>query len=188
MALTIRPATAEDYEQLCEVFAEIDTQHAKVEPGVYRYPSPVPARSLEFLAPAFGEREAVIFVAEEPLHGHEDEARGSEDRGRAGDRNVRIVGLAHVLLRYAPDLPILRPRCFAVVDALVVRATHRRQGIGTRLMEEARRWATEKGADDLELGVWEFNHEAVAFYESLGFTTSVRRMWIRLKEVPPRED
>ena len=85
-------------------------------------------------------------------------------------------------IRLLPTSPILRPRCFAVVDALVVRATHRRQGIGTRLMEEARRWATEKGADDLELGVWEFNRGAVAFCESLGFATSIRRMWVHLKD------
>jgi GNAT superfamily N-acetyltransferase len=38
-------------------------------------------------------------------------------------------------------------------------------------------WARDRKVDQIELTVWEFNEEARKFYESLGFTTSYRRMF-----------
>jgi ribosomal protein S18 acetylase RimI-like enzyme len=43
-------------------------------------------------------------------------------------------------------------------------------------MEAAHRWAAEKGAGTVELTVWDFNTEALALYEKLGYTTMYRRL------------
>jgi ribosomal protein S18 acetylase RimI-like enzyme len=44
-------------------------------------------------------------------------------------------------------------------------------------MEHAHRWALDKKVRHVELNVWEFNKEAIAFYDKLGYETANRRMW-----------
>jgi GNAT superfamily N-acetyltransferase len=48
-------------------------------------------------------------------------------------------------------------------------------------MTAARRWASDRGADALDLRVYEFNKEALNFYQRLGYTTIIRTMSLRLK-------
>jgi RimJ/RimL family protein N-acetyltransferase len=52
---------------------------------------------------------------------------------------------------------------------LMVAATHRRQGIGRALLEQAVAWAREVGVRKLELHVFPHNEPAIALYESFGF-------------------
>jgi RimJ/RimL family protein N-acetyltransferase len=52
---------------------------------------------------------------------------------------------------------------------LMVAATHRRQGIGRALLEEAVHWARERGVTKLELHVFPHNEAAIALYERLGY-------------------
>ena len=53
-----------------------------------------------------------------------------------------------------------------VVDQMAVSNTHRRQGIGTRLMERIRREAARRGAQRVELNVYSDNDEARRFYKA----------------------
>ena len=55
-----------------------------------------------------------------------------------------------------------------------------RRGIGRALLEAVHGWAQAKGLSQVELNVWDFNHEAIAFYEHLGYVTASRRMWKRV--------
>jgi RimJ/RimL family protein N-acetyltransferase len=48
-------------------------------------------------------------------------------------------------------------------------------GVGTRLLEQAKRWATAQGLHRLELNVMAHNHRAIALYERVGFTVEGRR-------------
>ena len=64
-----------------------------------------------------------------------------------------------------------------MVDSVVVARAAQRSGVGTTLMGRAESWAREKGTNQLELQVWEFNVGAVALYEKLGYRTVSRRMW-----------
>jgi RimJ/RimL family protein N-acetyltransferase len=52
---------------------------------------------------------------------------------------------------------------------LMVAAAHRRRGIGSALLEEAARWARERGVTKLELHVFPHNEAALALYERFGF-------------------
>ena len=52
---------------------------------------------------------------------------------------------------------------------LMVAATHRRQGIGRALLEEAVDWARERGVTKLELHVFPHNEAAIALYDRFGF-------------------
>ena len=44
------------------------------------------------------------------------------------------------------------------------------------MIEFIRGWAREQGYRRLELNMWEFNEDALAFYEALGFSTYRRYM------------
>ena len=68
-----------------------------------------------------------------------------------------------------------------MIDNLVVREKFRRSGIGQSLIKKAHQWALDKGVIQVVLNVWEFNKEAIAFYEKLGYRTASRRMWNSLK-------
>jgi GNAT superfamily N-acetyltransferase len=58
-------------------------------------------------------------------------------------------------------------------------------GIGQALLRRAERWAAERGASELELTVWEFNQDAIAFYEKLGYVTERRTMWKTISDANP---
>jgi GNAT superfamily N-acetyltransferase len=59
---------------------------------------------------------------------------------------------------------------FVVIGGLVVGRSHRRQGIGRMLMEQAEKWAREQGCSIVRL--WSSSGRAAAhrFYEQLGYT------------------
>ena len=155
MEFFIREANQGDYEALCAIFAEADAMHREALPHIFREAAG-PARSKDFVFEILADENAALFVAE-----HEGQ----------------IIGLVHVRVRETPDIPILVPRRYAVINDLVVKERFRRHGVGRALLERAERWALDKGATQVELVVWEFNKGAIAFYEELGYKTISRRMW-----------
>lgn len=62
------------------------------------------------------------------------------------------------------------------IQAISVRQDFRRRCVGTSLMRDVEAWAQDKKARFVELGVYEFNPEARAFYEKLGYLTVSRVM------------
>jgi ribosomal protein S18 acetylase RimI-like enzyme len=156
--VTIREARPEDYEALCQVLDQGDTFHRQAVPQVFRAPDG-PARSREYILAIIDSDDGAFYIAEE---------------------EGQIVGAVHVLVRQAPDIPIMVPRRYAVVENIAVSSAHRRRGIGRALMERAQRWAADRALTQIELSVWEFNDGARAFYQELGYETAVRRMWKEL--------
>jgi GNAT superfamily N-acetyltransferase len=63
-----------------------------------------------------------------------------------------------------------------LVEALCVSRRFRRSHIGTKLMKDVESWARRRGARFVELNVYDFNPEARAFYESLGYLTASRTL------------
>lgn len=159
MEFSIREARLADYEELCEIFAEVDALHHEALPHVFRAPDG-PARAKEYISSVMADGYAALFVAQS---------------------DGEIVGLVQIFVRETPDVPIMVPRRYAVIDTLVVKRGFRRSGVGRALMERAHRWAWTKGTTQVELSVWEFNRGAMAFYEKLGYRTTSRRMWRALR-------
>jgi ribosomal protein S18 acetylase RimI-like enzyme len=154
MGLTIRPATAQDYDDLCEITAEVDALHREQCPHIFQKP-PGPVRERAYILDLLADEDHGLFVAE---------------------TGGRVAGFLHVIAHDTPPIPILAPRRLAMVDNLAVRRDLRRTGIGRALMDRAQQWAREQGATELELNVFEFNAGAIAFYRSLGYETRTRRM------------
>jgi ribosomal protein S18 acetylase RimI-like enzyme len=152
---TIRVARRDDYAGLCAVIRELDAFHADALPRFFR-PFDEPARSLQWFMDALENPESLLLVAE-----HEG----------------MIVGFLSALVRQNPDLPMFVPRRWLAVDNVAVLNAYRRRGIGRALMQQAHTWAKDHHLAAIELTVWEFNEEALAFYEKLGYTTILRRLW-----------
>jgi ribosomal protein S18 acetylase RimI-like enzyme len=160
MDLRIREAEASDYDALCALFDEVDSLHRTHLPHIFQEPDG-PARDKALILGLLQDEAVGLFVAEV---------------------DHRLVGLIFVFVREPPEIPILVPRRYALIDNIVVKEVFRRSGIGRALMEKAQRWALAQGADSVELSVWEFNHGAIAFYQTLGYETCSRRMSKRLRK------
>ena len=150
----IRKASLNDYQPLLSLFEEIDAYHRAHLPALFQKPNG-PAREYDYFAELIADEGVGFFVAESA---------------------TQLLGFAYAMIRDTPDIPILIPRRFAVVDTVVVRSAHQRQGIGKMLMNSIQTWALAKGATSIELTVYEFNQGAIAFYESLDYQSLHRRM------------
>ena len=67
-------------------------------------------------------------------------------------------------------------RDFLDIDEFCVDEACRRQGVASAMIRFIRDFAKERGYHRIELNMWEFNREALAFYEAAGFTTFRRYM------------
>ena len=87
------------------------------------------------------------------------------------EREGVLCGFAVLHHIVKPESPFSFARDFLDVDEFGVDEACRRQGVGLELVEFIRGYAKEKGFQRIELNMWEFNRDALAFYEAAGFTT-----------------
>jgi GNAT superfamily N-acetyltransferase len=92
------------------------------------------------------------------------------------ERDGAIVGFAVLHHIQKPENPFMFERDYLDIDEFCVDEAHRRTGVATELMGFIRAFAKEQGYKRLELNMWEFNRDALAFYEAAGFTTYRRYM------------
>jgi len=154
MEIRVRDVTASDYENLFDLFDEIDSLHRENLPRRFKKANS-PAREKDYFLGLIENGNHGLFVAE----------TGKE-----------LVGFAHVAINDAPPFPIVVPQRFAVLDSIVVKASHQQHGVGRLLMDKMQAWAIGKGATSIELNVYEFNEIAISFYEKLGYRTLSRKM------------
>ena len=159
MSITIRCAQQPDCVKIRPMQKEIAELHHAGRPDLFK----TEARyyTEEAFAEMLRDPEHFIFIAE--------------------DENGAVVGYAFAWLIYYKDHPTYRDfNCF-YIDDICVLSSHRRQGIGRRLFEKCRETAAERGCKMMDLGVWGFNREAIAFYESLGMKERIRKMEYTLR-------
>jgi ribosomal protein S18 acetylase RimI-like enzyme len=154
METHIRKATANDYDNLCELFNEVDTLHRVNLPHIFQKPNGV-AREKDYYLGLVADENIGLFVVE---------------------MDEKLIGFVHVLVRDTPVFPIIIPQHYAVIDGIAVKSEFQNHGIGKILMEKAQEWATTNGAEFIELNVYEFNRNAISFYERLGYQISSRKM------------
>lgn len=102
---------------------------------------------------------------------------------RDPEKNIVVAEQDGVLMGFAvlhevhrPETPYMWERHFLDVDEFCVAGTARRQGIGRALIDFIRGVAAKRGLPRVELNMWEFNQDALAFYEAVGFTAYRRYM------------
>ncbi len=131
---------------------------------------PTDASELVALAAAVGREPGDWLLATETWRPVADERRYLKAVRRHADAAVfvavdgdRIVGR----LSLARDP---HPASAHVADlGLMVAASHRRRGIGRRLLDTAVKWAGMAGVSKLELHVFPWNLPAIQLYEGFGF-------------------
>lgn len=155
---TIRPATPEDYQGLCDVLEEVDALHRETLPHIFHLPQPYPPRSREVIQAWIDNGDTYLLIAEE---------------------TGQIVGVNMVKIDSScQENPIMTPRRFASIGPLVVCEGFQQRGIGKELMKQTIDWVIDHHPEvtHVELNVYEFNQGAIAFYRQLGFKTLARTM------------
>ncbi|MBQ2953132.1 MAG: GNAT family N-acetyltransferase [Clostridia bacterium] len=155
--MNIRLATQDDLPRVNELRAQVSALHVAGKPEVFR---PGFCEELQdHVHTLFSAADHAILVAE-------------------GDGG--IVGFACVKLVDRPGSPYRLPQRYLDVDEFGVDEAVRRQGIGRALFDAVRDYARAQGVHRIELNMWEFNREALAFYEAIGFATYRRYMEYRI--------
>lgn len=149
----IRAATENDLPRINELRRQVSDLHAAVRPDMFK--TGFPQEVSEYLYTMYEANDRHILVVE---------------------TNDRIIAFACLAEIESPVTPYRPGRRFLEVDEVGVDVSARRQGVGKKLFEEIRRFAKEKDFTRLELNMWEFNEEALKFYEAIGFTTYRRYM------------
>jgi GNAT superfamily N-acetyltransferase len=157
--VTIRRAVVSDLAAVVGLLEDVDQLHRSALPWLFREVGE-PAWT-GFLEPYVSQSDRVMFLA------------------RAPDRS--LAGVLYMLLRQPARAPIVEPTLVAEIDNLVVHSSFRRRRVATRLVQAALRWADDSGATRTELGVYEFNETARAFWHSVGFQTLSRRLVLHSK-------
>ncbi len=96
------------------------------------------------------------------------------------ERNGAICGFAVLHHIVKPENPFMFERDFLDIDEFCVDEAHRRQGVASEMIAFIRAYAKEKGFSRIELNMWEFNRDALAFYEAAGFSTYRRYMEMKI--------
>jgi len=154
----IRRARIEDYERLCALYEQLDAFHCHARPDIFVKPEGE-ARSIERVSQQIHGPDSAVFVAE---------------------RTGAVLGFAVVAQRQVPAIPVRRSEAYADLDELVVDESHRRMGLGRRLIAASEAWARERGLASLSIGVWAFNSAAWALYECAGYKVQTLRLAKRL--------
>lgn len=94
---------------------------------------------------------------------------------------AEICGMAIIQEIRKPAGVYQKARDYIEIDQFGVENTFRRQGVATKLVEFIKEYALMKGFPKLELNMWEFNQDALAFYEAVGFNTYRRYMELEVR-------
>jgi ribosomal protein S18 acetylase RimI-like enzyme len=150
----IREASTQDVERIYTVFSEADRLHRNAHPEIFRK-AKSPKSIQDYMKDSILDPTSVIFLAE-----------------RAGE----ILGTVQCRIQTTPEIPVLVPRKYAVIENISVGEGHKRSGVGKALMKRTEQWAKALGAQTIELTVWDFNQTAKEFYRKLDFRLMHQRM------------
>ena len=148
--VNIRKAKTEDLARLEELYRELEEDAVLYQPEHFVF-SPAGTRS-EQMKDFLDSDTQAMFVA--------------EDDGE-------VIGFAHVVLIKAKKVPCLKPETSLYLQDLVVTAEYRSRGIGTILLNEAKKYGKDNGADFFRTQVFPQNTAGMRFYERNGFSTKM---------------
>ena len=149
----VRWARESELERVNELRMQVNALHVAGKPEVFKPGFPEELRN--YIYAIHKDPEQFIAVAE---------------------KDGTICGFAVLHHINRPGNPFMKERDFLDIDEFCVDEAFRRQGIASEMIAFIREFAKEKGFHRIELNMWEFNQEALAFYEAAGFQTFRRYM------------
>ena len=138
---------------------DVQRLHAQHYPEVFKLPENNDF-AVDFFEEMLADPSVRIFIAEEDGEG---------------------IGCIVCKLIERPKNPFTLPARILHVDQISVRLEERGKGIGAALMHQAEILAKELGVDRITLDSWDFNLNAHAFFERLGFQKFNFRFWKHLE-------
>ncbi|UXH44068.1 GNAT family N-acetyltransferase [Rossellomorea vietnamensis] len=156
MQTHIREATKNDYDAVHRIQRQVHEMHTKERPDHYQMADTTLDR--QYFNSLIDGENTKVFILEEG----------------------QPIAYTILTIKSPVERPILIPKKVVYMDDFGVDQTLRGKGLGKKFFGEVVEYAKTIGADSLELGVWEFNEDAIKFYESMNLRTKSRMMEIRL--------
>ena len=157
-SVTVRFAREADLDQVNKLRKQVNDLHVEGKPEVFK--------------PGFCDelRDYIHVIMKNP-----------QEKIAVAELDGRIVGYAVLNHIIRPETPFMFERNFLDVDEFGVDEDCRRRGVAGAMIAFIRDFAKENSFDRIELNMWEFNRNALAFYEAAGFTTYRRYMEMPLR-------
>lgn len=154
--ILIRRAKVEDFNQIYKLITQIHNLHLAKRNDIYKNVSPL--TNEEFIE-QLSDSNNVYFVAE---------------------FNEEVIGICFAQIKNIKDNRIMNDRTFVNISSLCVDKRYQRQGIGSELYNAVVSFSNSHGIKNIELMVWNFNKNAIKFYESLGMSIKNLRFETKL--------
>ena len=151
--MTVRLAREEELSRINELRKQVNDLHVAGKPDVFK--PGFPEELQNFIRVIWKDPEQNIVVAE---------------------KDGTICGFAVLHHINRPENAFMKERDFLDIDEFCVDEAYRRQGVASAMIGFIKNYAKEKGFHRIELNMWEFNQDALAFYEAAGFSTFRRYM------------
>ena len=152
----IRAAVIEDIEKILELEKQVFDIHFNARPDRIKK---IPA-NYDRVKSIIESNDSKIFVA-------------------INDKDV--LGYCTICIRSIKDHVMLHDMINIVIDDMCIDENQRNKGIGKFFFEEVKNFAKNTGAKNIELNVWEFNENAIKFYEKIGMKTITRKMEFKVE-------
>lgn len=154
MNFRIREAVAEDREKIKPLQKQIADLHRAGRPDLFKEEA------------RYFDEDSFVWRINEPSH---FVLIAENDVGE-------VVGYAFAWIRYVREHSSYLDRNELYIDDVCVMSEYQRHGIGRNFFEALKEKARDNDCYAMELGVYSFNKEAVAFYESVGMRERIKRM------------
>lgn len=92
----------------------------------------------------------------------------------------KIVGFALSKIHVTFNIPLLKSSSYLFIDNFIINKDYRNKGVGKILFTSIKNFCLLKKLDNIQLNVWNFNEGAIKFYKGLGFSTSKKRLELKL--------
>ena len=145
MNVTIRPTTQKDVDELVELWKEFMKDPNSLDQPIPTHPENI-NRWREFVDKLIEEDPRQIQVAEQ---------------------NGLLVG--YLICQKTVTTPLDMAYNWSYISDIYVRPTHRRQGIGKKLLQTTLEYLKSAGSEHTRLAVWHRNEHAIKLYKELGF-------------------
>lgn len=159
MNCIVRDGKSDDYEPITKIACELHNLHVKGRPDVYLENSnPLSRQDFEEILNSSTQK---LFVVEDY-------------------DTKKLIGYAVVQNVITKKISIMIKKKYVFIDDFCIMSIYRKRHIGKLLFESIVNYANRENASELQLVVWEFNKEAIGFYEKMGMKIRNRRMELKL--------
>jgi len=149
----IRRAAEQDREAVGQLWLELMTHHAGLDPDAFCLADDALAQWYEIFEGRMADENCLLLVAE------------------AGGQ---VVGFIKGTI--GEDGPVLARRPHGYVGEISVTARDQRHGVGRRLYEELIAWFRERGLSQVRLHISAYNPVSDAFWRAMGFSPYLLHM------------